>query len=95
VGSTYNFAAPLYHDLIGAFNKGNLAEARRLQQISIDMIGLFGKYRGIATGKAYMKYIGLDCGHFRSPLENMTEEMYDEFVNDVRDLEMDRWFSKL
>jgi N-acetylneuraminate lyase len=94
VGSTYNYAAPLYHDLIGAFSKGNLAEARRLQQISIDMIGLFGKYRGIATGKAYMKYIGLDCGHFRSPLKNMAEEMYDEFVNDVRELGMDCWFSK-
>jgi len=95
VGSTYNYAAPLYHDLIRAFNKGNLTEARRLQQISIDMISLFGKYRGIATGKAYMKYVGLDCGQFRSPLKNMTEEMYDEFVNDVRALKMDYLFSKL
>jgi N-acetylneuraminate lyase len=58
------------------------------------MIELHGKYRGIATGKAYMKYVGLDCGRFRSPVKNMTEEMYDEFVNDVRDLEMDHWFSK-
>jgi N-acetylneuraminate lyase len=94
VGSTYNYAAPLYHDLIGAFNKGNLAEARRLQQISIDMIGLFGKYRGIATGKAYMKYIGLDCGHFRLPVKNITNLMYNDFVNDVRELEMDHLFSK-
>jgi N-acetylneuraminate lyase len=59
------------------------------------MIELFGKYKGIATGKAYMKYVGLDCGRFRSPVKNMTEEMYDEFVNDVRDLEMDHWFSKI
>jgi N-acetylneuraminate lyase len=95
VGSTYNYAAPLYHDLIGAFNKGNLAEARRLQQISINMIGLSGKYRGIATGKAYMKYIGFDCGAFRSPVRNMTDEMYNEFVNDVRDMEMDHLLSKL
>jgi N-acetylneuraminate lyase len=95
VGSTYNYAAPLYHDLIGAFNKGNLAEARRLQQISINMIGLSGKYRGIATGKAYMKYIGFDCGAFRSPIRNMTDEMYNEFVNDVRDMEMDHLLSKL
>ncbi len=94
VGSTYNYAAPLYHDLIGAFNKGNLAEARRLQQISIDMIGLSRKYRGLATGKAYMKYIGLDYGQFRSPIENMTEEMYDEFVNDVSALKIDYLLSK-
>ena len=94
VGSTYNFAAPLYRNLIGAFNKGNLAEARRLQQISIDMIGLLGKYRGLATGKAYMKYIGLDCGQFRSPLKNMTEEMYDDFVSEVRKLNLDNLLSK-
>ncbi len=94
VGSTYNYAAPLYHDLIRAFNEGYLAEARRLQQISINMIGVFGKYGGIATGKAYMKYTGLDCGAFRSPLRNVTGEMYEKFVNDVRDLEMDHWFSK-
>jgi N-acetylneuraminate lyase len=94
VGSTYNFAVPLYHDLIGAFNKGNLAEARRLQQISIDMISLSGKFRGIATGKAYMKYIGIDCGQFRSPLKNMPDEMYNEFVNDVRSLGIDDLFSK-
>lgn len=94
VGSTYNYAAPLYHNIIDAFNRGNLAEARRLQQISINMAGLFGKYEGIATGKAYMKYIGIDCGQFRSPLKNIPDEMYNEFINDVRDLEMDHWFSK-
>jgi N-acetylneuraminate lyase len=95
VGSTYNYAAPLYHDLIRAFNNGNLAEAGRLQQISINMIGLLGKYVGIATGKAYMKYVGFDCGWFRSPVKNMTDEMYDDFVSDVRDLEIDHWFSKI
>jgi N-acetylneuraminate lyase len=94
VGSTYNYASSLYHDLISAFNDGNLSEARRLQQISINMIELFGKYSGIATGKAYMKYVGLDCGRFRSPVKNITEEMYDEFVNDVRNLGIDHLLSK-
>ncbi len=95
VGSTYNYAAPLYHDLISAFTNGNLTEARRLQQISINMTEVFGKYGGMATGKAYMKYIGFDCGRFRSPVKNMTDEMYDDFVSDVRDLEIDHWFSKI
>lgn len=94
VGSTYNFAAPLYHNLIKAFNNGNLAEARQLQQISIDMIDLFGKYRGIVTGKAYMRYLGFDFGQFRSPIQNMTDEMYNEFLNDIREQELDNWFSR-
>jgi N-acetylneuraminate lyase len=58
------------------------------------MISLFGKYSGIATGKTYMKYIGLDCGRFRSPVKNMTDEMYDDFVNDVRKLKIDHLLSK-
>lgn len=94
VGSTFNYAAPLYLQLIEAFNQGNLVEARRLQQLSIDMIRLLGKYGGIASGKAYMRYVGMDCGEFRLPVKNMTGEMYNEFVKDVKSLEMEHLFSK-
>ena len=93
VGSTYNYAAPLYHNIIRAFNDGNMSEARQLQQISINMIELLGKYGGIATGKAFMKYIGFDFGRFRSPVKNLNDEMYDEFINDVRKLKIDHLFS--
>jgi len=93
VGSTYNYAAPLYHALIRAFENGNLDEAGRLQQKSIDMIRLLGKYGGIATGKAFMKFIGIDCGEFRSPVKNMTESDFLEFRKDVKDLKMDNYFS--
>ena len=94
VGSTYNYAAPLYIALIEAFNKGNLSEARKLQQLSVDIITLLEKYGGIATGKAFMKYAGIDCGKFRSPVKNMPDEMYGDFVDDVRRLGMDELFSK-
>ncbi len=95
VGSTYNYAAPLYHNLIKAFNDGNLDEARRLQQLSIDMIRLLGKYGGLAAGKSYMRLTGLDCGTFRLPVKNMTDEMYNSFVKDVKLLKIDHLFSKL
>jgi N-acetylneuraminate lyase len=94
VGSTYNYAAPLYHALIEAFNKGNREEAVKLQQLSADMISLLGKYGGIATGKFFMKYIGMDCGKFRTPVKNMTDEMYKDFVRDVKLLNMEHMFSK-
>jgi N-acetylneuraminate lyase len=94
VGSTYNYAAPLYYKLIEAFNRGDLPTARKLQQQSIDMIRLLGKYGGIATGKAYLKYIGLDFGQFRLPVKNMTSEMYDQFVKDVQSLKMEHLFSR-
>lgn len=95
VGSTYNYAAPLYYQLIDAFNKGDLHVARKLQQQSIDMIRLLGKYGGIATGKAYMKYIGFDCGEFRLPIKNMTAENFEFFRKDVKALNMEELFSTL
>ncbi|MBW8334683.1 MAG: dihydrodipicolinate synthase family protein [Prolixibacteraceae bacterium] len=94
VGSTFNYAAPLYYQLIEAFDKGDLATARKLQQMSIDMIRLLGKYGGIATGKAYMKYVGLDMGQFRLPVKNTWVENYEKFAEDVNLLNMQEFFSK-
>jgi N-acetylneuraminate lyase len=86
VGSTFNYAAPLYYNLIDAFNNGDLQKAQQLQRQSIDMIRLLGKYGGIATGKAYMKVLGLDCGEFRLPVKNMSEEQFKIFREDVEQL---------
>lgn len=86
VGSTYNYAAPLYHRLIEAYQAGNMDQARALQERSIDMIRLLGKYGGIAAGKAFMKFIGLDCGAFRSPVANPDETAYEDFVGDADSL---------
>jgi len=94
VGSTYNYAAPLYHRMIEAYDRNDQVTARALQQKSIDMITLLGKYGGIATGKTYMKYIGLDCGEFRLPVRNMSNSDYQLFVRDVNNLNMENFFSK-
>ncbi|MFN8252779.1 MAG: dihydrodipicolinate synthase family protein [Ferruginibacter sp.] len=86
VGSTFNYAAPLYYNLIDAFNTGDLAKAQLLQQQSIDMIRLLGKYGGIATGKTYMKLIGLNCGGFRLPVKNMSDTEFEQFRNDTKQI---------
>lgn len=86
VGSTFNYAAPLYYDLIDAFNKNDLKKAQSLQQQSIDMITLLGKYGGIATGKAYMKLIELDCGEFRLPVKNMSSEQFELFKKETEQI---------
>ena len=95
VGSTYNYAAPLYSRLIEAFNANDLESAQKLQQESIDMIRLLGKYGGIATGKAYMKLVGLDCGGFRLPVKNMSEEQFMSFKKDVDALDFSTYQSSL
>ncbi len=93
VGSTYNYAAPLYNDLMAAYERDDLKSARALQQKAIDMIELLGKYGGIATGKAYMKLIGLDCGEFRLPVKNMNKEQFGQFKKDAEALGFDHFRS--
>jgi N-acetylneuraminate lyase len=95
VGSTFNYAAPLYSELIDAFDVNDFEKARQLQQKAIDMIRLLGKYGGIATGKAYMKLIGIDCGEFRLPVSNMSEEQFENFKLDVSKLGFDEFKSYL
>lgn len=89
VGSTFNYAAPLYKAMIEAFNNNDFTLAQALQQKSIDMIRLLGKYGGIAVGKAYMKLVGIDCGEFRLPVSNMTAEQFENFKLDVSELGFD------
>ncbi|MES2691971.1 MAG: dihydrodipicolinate synthase family protein [Verrucomicrobiota bacterium] len=73
VGSTYNFAAPLYNRVIDAFNRGDFESARRDQNRAIDFITVLDRHGGLAAGKAVMKLIGLDCGPVRLPLRALTE----------------------
>lgn len=94
VGSTFNYAPSLYHDMINAFNNGDLQKANALQQQSIDMIRLLGKYGGIATGKAYMKLIGVDCGEFRLPVKNMSAEQFESFKKDADQINFSSFSSK-
>jgi N-acetylneuraminate lyase len=95
VGSTFNYAAPLYLELINAFENGDLQKANALQQQAIDMIRLLGKYGGIATGKAFMKLVGLDCGEFRLPVKNMNAEKFELFEKDVQQLNFSSFSSRL
>jgi len=94
IGSTYNYAAPLYLDLMDAYHKGDIVRAAALQQLSIDMIRLLGKYGGIATGKAYMKLVGLDCGQFRLPVSNMGAEAFEAFKKEVAALNFEAFRSR-
>lgn len=73
VGSTYNFAAPLYLRIIDAFNRGDLAAARRDQMRAMDFIAVLERHGGLAAGKSAMKLIGVDCGAVRLPLRALTE----------------------
>ena len=73
IGSTYNFMAPIFHEIIAAFEKGDLAEARKKQAAANVIIQIFIRHGGLPAGKTMMKMIGLDCGPMRLPVRALGE----------------------
>lgn len=84
VGSTYNYMAPLYNQIMVEFNAGNLSEARKLQAKSVKIIEILIRHNGaIVAGKSVMKSVGLDCGPCRTPLRNLSETEYSNLVKEL------------
>ncbi len=74
IGSTYNYAAPVYHRIIAAYNRGDLKAAQDEQARANAMIAVLIRYGGMPpAGKAFMRAIGLDCGTVRLPLRPLTD----------------------
>lgn len=71
VGSTYNYAAPLYLKMIDAFRAGDLGTARELQLKSQKLVLILGRYP--SAGKQIMELIGQPVGPQRPPLTNSFE----------------------
>lgn len=72
VGSTYNYAAPLYHRMIAAFRQGDMETARKLQLLSQKLVLLLMRFGGSA-GKQIMELIGQPVGPVRPPTRNTFE----------------------
>lgn len=90
VGSTYNYAAPLYHRVREAFEAGDLTTARLWQGRAMEMIEAMLSSCGRASLKAMMSMVDLDCGPARRPVEPATEAQLGELR---RRLEKMGWFN--
>jgi N-acetylneuraminate lyase len=67
VGSTYNFAAPVYHRLRRAFEAGDLETARAEQLFSARLVRLLSAFGFMAAARAVMAMTGVDVGPPRAP----------------------------
>ncbi len=73
IGSTYNYAAPLYHKIWQDVNSGNLDSARSGMTKVCQIVDILVQYGGIAAGKAMMRIHNLDLGDVRLPLRPLSE----------------------
>ncbi len=88
VGSTYNYAAPLYRRLIEAFGRGDLAAARRLQLQSVRLIRYIAGsgLPFLPAAKAIMDRIGVNCGPARAPLARLSASQARPFLEGLEGL---------
>ncbi len=95
VGSTYNFAAPLFNSMIKAYNSGDFDTAQKNQIKAIKLVALLKKYRILPSLKAIMKTIGIDCGPCRLPLRSLNENEYKCFYTELEQLGFFSYCSRL
>ncbi len=67
VGSSFNFAAPIYRRLIAAFDAGDMDAARLEQSRSVQLISLLARHGYMGAAKATMAMLGVDVGGARLP----------------------------
>ena len=71
IGTTYNFSAPVYLDMIDAFNRGDMKRARLCHKQARDLVLFMQRLGGLPAMKAAMRRLGVDCGPCRLPLRDL------------------------
>lgn len=91
VGSTYNYTAKTYRNILDTFFAGDIAGAQKHQMESIDIVNVIIKHGGgIRGGKAIMKVMGIDLGDCRVPLAPYTEEELETLRGELKAIGFDR-----
>lgn len=74
IGTTYNFMAGKFNDMIAEFKQEHYSEAREKQEKINQIIAvMLSSGDAISCGKAMMKMIGIDCGPCRLPIVTLSE----------------------
>lgn len=90
VGSSYNFAAPIYHRVISAYEKGDIHAARDEQYRAVVVIQTLAGFGYLPAAKAVMKMLGADVGQPRLPNVALSDA---EFVRLQEELESVGFFN--
>jgi len=93
VGSSYNFAAPIYQRLIRCFAEGQLPEARDHQFHSARLIQLLSKYGYLSASKAVMGMLGVNVGPSRAPTKGFGPAQIANLRSELERLGFFDWLS--
>ncbi|GHA48899.1 dihydrodipicolinate synthase family protein [Photobacterium aphoticum] len=85
VGSTYNYAAPHFNQMIEDFHNGNHDAVIKGMDSVIALIRVLVEFGGVAAGKAAMALHDIDAGDPRLPLKALTAEQKDIVATRMRE----------
>lgn len=91
VGSTFNFAAPLYHRIVSAVKSGDLKSAGDLQSLSCDMVRVMSRYGLQPAMKSAMSLVGMDLGPYRLPLKALNKEEMENLRWELSEIGFFEW----
>lgn len=91
VGSSYNFAAPIYQRIWRAFDRGDLEAARSEQWKSVQLIQLLASFGYMAAAKALMERLGVPVGQPRLPNSSLSSEQRQQLYTRLEELGFFSW----
>ena len=91
IGTSYNYAAPVFHRMIRAVRAGDLDTARKEQFRIAQLIQCFIKYGVLPATKVLMDMLGVDVGNCRAPHGNLTAEQKTALRADLEQLGYFEW----
>lgn len=83
VGTTYNWAAPLYRDMLAAAACGDWKAAQAAQYQSVRLVEIMQPYGFLAACKALFDSYGIPCGPVRPPLRNLTDDQQRQLLEEL------------
>jgi len=91
VGSSFNFAAPIYNRLIAAHQRGDLVAAREEQMRSVRTIQKLAARGYMGAAKAVMKMLGVDVGPPRLPCVALDSNQTDALRSELEAMGFFEW----
>lgn len=91
VGSTYNFAAPLYHRIMAAFAANDFVTARMEQKRSVDLVARLASIGYMGAAKAVMGLLGVPVGPARLPHANPDKDQISSLRADLEEMGFFEW----
>jgi N-acetylneuraminate lyase len=82
IGSFYNSMPEIWMAMRDAVKAGNMAEARRLQEIGNAVIFFSLSRGGVSCIKRAMAWLGCDAGYVRRPLGSYMDKAAEEKLKD-------------